>query len=132
MSDPTVRGVKVPGFPPAVGPYADVAIAAGQAWISGIIALDAEGQVVGAGDPDRQIEFTLRQLAAALEAVGATPPDLVHLTNYVTDPALRSIVHRKRELVLPGSRPASTMIVVPEIVVPGLVYEVQAVALVES
>jgi enamine deaminase RidA (YjgF/YER057c/UK114 family) len=127
--DGPIARIHVPGFPPAVGPYADVVIAGGLAWISGIVAMDAEGQVVAPDDPDAQIRFALERLRDALDTAGSRPDLLVQLTNYVTDVSVRPMVHRWREAILPGAISASTMVVVAGLVAEGLVYEVEAVAL---
>jgi enamine deaminase RidA (YjgF/YER057c/UK114 family) len=107
----------------------DVVIAGGQVWVSGVVALNAAGEVVGADDPEEQVGFALSQLRFALEHAGTSPERLVHLMNFVTDVSLRPIVHQQRERHLPGVRSASTLVVVSELILPALVYEVQAVAL---
>jgi enamine deaminase RidA (YjgF/YER057c/UK114 family) len=124
-----IQRVHVPGFPPAIGPYADVVAAGGFVWISGIVAMDAEGRVVSAGDAGPQIEYVLNRLRDALDAAGSEPSQLVQITNYVTDAKLRALVHRKREAILPEASPASTMVVVSGLIAVGLVYEVEAIAL---
>ena len=128
-SDLDVTLLSVPGFAPAEGPYADVAIGGGQVWVSGVVGLTADGEVVGANDAAEQIRFALLQLRAALEHAGTSPQRLLHLMNFVTDAKLRRVVHEQRESVLPGVRSASTLVVVKELILPELVYEVQAVAL---
>lgn len=124
-----IERIHVPGFPRAVGPYADVVVAGGFVWVSGVVALDHAGNVIAPENPEAQIERALELLRDALLAAGTAPSRLVLLTNYVIDAGLRSIVHRQRKLVLPEAVPASTMIVVAGLVEPGLVYEVEAVAL---
>jgi enamine deaminase RidA (YjgF/YER057c/UK114 family) len=121
--------MNVPGFAAAVGPYADVAIGAGQVWVSGVVGMDGAGEVVGADDPVEQIRFALTQLRSALEFAGTSPDRLLHLMNFVTDVELRRVIHQQREAILPGVSSASTLVVVSGLILPELVYEVQAVAL---
>jgi 2-iminobutanoate/2-iminopropanoate deaminase len=123
-----IKRLRVPELPLPVGPYTDIAVANGTAWISGIVAMDSEGRVVHADDPEAQVRYVLERLADALKVIRSSPSDIIHLTNYVTDASLRTIVHRLREEVLPDSAPASTMVVVAGLVAEGLLYEVQAVA----
>lgn len=50
---------------------------------AGAVPLDADGNLVGAGDVAAQARKTLENLALALEAAGATPRDAMKTTVYV-------------------------------------------------
>src|SRR5476651_649468 len=54
-------------------------------YISGQIAYDMKGEVVGAGDMKAQAEQVFKNLAAALKAAGATFSDVVKMNSYITD-----------------------------------------------
>src|SRR6266852_4659122 len=54
-------------------------------YISGQIALDKDGTVVGAGDMKAQAEQVFKNLQAALGAAGATFSDVVKMNTYITD-----------------------------------------------
>src|SRR5262249_17999132 len=64
-------------------------------YISGQIAFDKEGKVVGAGDFRAQAVRVFENLRAALAAAGATYDDVVKVTTFVTDmkhaPILREV-----------------------------------------
>src|SRR2546428_9353665 len=64
-------------------------------YISGQIALDKDGKLVGAGDMKAQAEQVFRTLQAALTAAGATIKDEVEMHTYVPDmdnaPAVRHV-----------------------------------------
>src|SRR5258706_16177110 len=54
-------------------------------YISGQIAFDKDGTVVGAGDMKAQAEQVFRNLQAALTAAGAKFSDVVKMNSYITD-----------------------------------------------
>ena len=51
-------------------------------FISGIVAFDSQGNVVGKGDIKAQTLQVLENLKAVLESEGATFNDIVKITNY--------------------------------------------------
>ena len=53
--------------------------------LAGQVAWDSDGNVVGAGDLAAQTQQALANLAAVLDAAGATPADVVRLRTYVVD-----------------------------------------------
>ena len=67
--------------------YTHVAVATGGrlVFVSGQVAQDADGGIVGAGDLAAQTEQALRNVGIALEAAGATYQDVVKTTIYVVD-----------------------------------------------
>ncbi len=132
MTSPSVRRIRVPGLPEPLGPYADAVVAGRQVWVSGIVSVNEREEVLFPDDPQGQVAYCLERLRDALARAGSHPRSLVHLTNYVTSSELRSLVHRQRERLLPEATPASTMVVVHGLVLPRLVYEVQAVAVLDS
>lgn len=75
-----------------------------------------------------QAEQTLQNLQAALEALGSSMSDLMHLTVYLTDigdaPAFNEVYAR----VVPAPYPARCAIGVQALAVPGMRVEVTAVA----
>lgn len=98
--------------------------------VSGQIALDAEGRVVGAGDPEAQARQVFANLARCLEAAGGGFADVVKLTYFVTDlaviPALRLV---RDEHVDTARPPASTAVRVSALVNPELLMEIEAFAI---
>src|SRR5438034_10556491 len=54
-------------------------------YVSGQIALDKDGKVVGEGDMKAQAEQVFKNLQAALAAAGATFKDVVKMNTYTTD-----------------------------------------------
>src|SRR3954454_15729834 len=54
-------------------------------YISGQIAFDKDGKVVGAGDMKTQAEQVFKNLETALTAAGAKFSDVVKMNSYITD-----------------------------------------------
>lgn len=82
MPNQTVQTDRAPA---AIGPYSQGVVANGLLFTAGQIALDpASGQVVD-GDVVVQTEQVLSNLAAVLASVGASWPDVVKTTVFLTD-----------------------------------------------
>ena len=100
-------------------------------FISGQVALDAEGKLVGEGDAEAQTEQVFRNLRSVVEACGGTMDDIVKITIFVTDPAYRPAVAAARQKHFKeGEYPASTYLVVSALAVPPLLVEIEAVAMI--
>ena len=118
------------GVAPGNG-YTHVVMGSGR-WvaISGQIALDAEGNVVGVGDPDLQARQVFENLRRCLAAAGATFDDVVKLTYFLTDVAHLPSVRKARDEHVDTERPpASTAVQVSALFRPELLMEVEAFAL---
>ena len=101
-------------------------------FLSGQVALDADGKLVGAGDIAAQVEQVFRNVRAVVEGCGGTMDDIVKITVYVTDAAHRPAVAAARQRHFrEGSYPASTYLIVSGLAIPELLVEIEAVAMVE-
>jgi enamine deaminase RidA (YjgF/YER057c/UK114 family) len=127
------RLTEVPDLVPGPG-FAHAVTASGRlAFISGQVALDADGELVGPGDLAAQTGQALANMHRVLRALGADWPDVVRFTWYVTDTSQVQVVRDIRdEFIRPalGDRPnpASTLVQVAALVRPDLLIEVEAVA----
>jgi enamine deaminase RidA (YjgF/YER057c/UK114 family) len=122
------REVRVPGLPEPVSHYTDVVVANGFAFISGMVAIDADGNVVGRDDVLLQARTALEYVGRCLDAVGATPADVCKVTVFVTDMAERARINVARQEFFGATRPASTLVQVAALVRPELRVEIEAVA----
>ncbi len=118
------------GVAPGTG-FTHVVIGSGRlVALSGQVAVDADGKVVGAGDPAAQARQVFDNLRRCLAAAGATFDDVIKLTYFVTDighlPAVRAA---RDEYVDVAHPPASTAVQVAALVRPELLLEVEAFAL---
>jgi reactive intermediate/imine deaminase len=97
-------------------------------YISGQIAYDKDGKVVGAGDMKAQAEQVFRNLEAALTAAGAKFSDVVKMNSYITDMSKVQAVRDVRAKYFTTAAPASTFVEVKGLVRPELLLEIEVVA----
>lgn len=87
MTEPTtprITRINPPELHPTAGYHHITVVEAGRtAHLAGQCPLDAEEQLVGAGDLDAQIDQVVANALVALAAVGATPADVVRSVIYV-------------------------------------------------
>src|SRR3954470_14438927 len=100
-------------------------------YVSGQIAFDKDGKVVGApGDMKAQAEQVFRNLETALTAAGATFSDVVKMNSYITDMSKAQAVRDVRARYFKDATPASTFVEVKGLVRPELLLEIEVVAVV--
>lgn len=127
---PGRQALNPPSLPPPRG-YSHVVIApAGRrVSISGQVAVDSLGAVVGAGDFRAQCVQVFENLGRALRGAGATFADVVSTNMYVTDLGHLAILREVRARYLPAEAPpASTLVQVVALYRPELMIEIAAEA----
>ena len=98
--------------------------------VSGQVAQDERGKLVGSGDPAAQARRVFENLRRCLAAAGAGFGDVVKLTFFVLDVADLPAVRAARDAVIDTARPpASTAVQVAALFTPGYLVEVEAWAL---
>jgi enamine deaminase RidA (YjgF/YER057c/UK114 family) len=102
-------------------------------FVSGQVAMNAEGHVVGEGDIKAQAAQVYRNLAAVLAEAGCTLRDVVKFTTFLVRNADWTPFAEWRraeyaKLFPDGVYPANTGVVVVELARPTLLLEVEAVA----
>jgi reactive intermediate/imine deaminase len=99
-------------------------------WIhvSGQIAIDREGDLVGPGDLRAQTRQVFENLKAILEANGATFGDAVKIGTYLTTLDDLAAMREIRSEYLTSDPPASTAVQVVALVVPDALIEIDLVA----
>lgn len=100
--------------------------------ISGQIAIDREGNLVGAGDMRAQTRQVFENLNAILEAHGATFADVVKIGTYLTTLDDLAGMREVRGEYLTAEPPASTAVQVVALVVPDAMIEVDLLAVVAA
>ena len=104
------------------------------AYISGQVALNAKGEVVGAGDLRAQAAQVYANLKIALSAVGASFNDVIKLHTYVVNlQAEHAAILRevRQSMIAQATPPASTLVGVTALARKEFMIEVEAVAIVK-
>jgi len=99
-------------------------------YISGQIALDKDGKLVGQGDMKAQAEQVFRNLQAALATAGATFKDVVKMNTYMTDLSQLQVVRDVRARYFGDVAPASTLVQVVHLARPEFLIEIEVIAVV--
>jgi len=112
------------------GPFCQMARAEGGRWlfVSGQVAVDEEGKIVGKGDIRVQTAQALENLKKALAAEGASLSQVAKVTVYLTDMAHREAVAQVRHSYFGKDLPASTLVEVKALAHPDFLIEIEAIA----
>jgi reactive intermediate/imine deaminase len=125
----SIQRIRLPEqLPEPISHYTDGVIADGWLWISGMLAVDAAGNLIGGDDVVAQAERVLENVKAVLESAGAGFEDVVKVTVFLRRIRDRAAVNTVRQRFFGDSRPASTLVEVSAFVVPGGLVEIDAVA----
>jgi 2-iminobutanoate/2-iminopropanoate deaminase len=118
-----VEGMAVP-----LSHYADAVRAGDLLFVSGCVPVDGEGQLVGGDDVVAQAEKVFENVGSVLAAAGASSRDVVKVTVFVTDIEDRPRINPVRQRFFGDARPASTLVEISKLAIPGAKLEVEAVA----
>jgi len=134
MSDVSANFINPEGTHRPAGYTHVVEVTAGRpVFISGQVALDGAGELVGPGDVAAQARQVFENLQAALGSVGAGFEQVVKLTVYLVDATQMPAVREVRDRYVDTARPpASTAVEVRRLVRDDLLVEVEAVAILPS
>ena len=123
-----VTELEVRGLPPPVGPYAHATLLGNQIFVSGLLALDADGRVVGPGDATAQAEHIFATLGMILSSAGSSFGDVAKLAIYLINLEDRVALSAVRKRVFGAHRPASTLVQVAGLIGDGTLMEIEAIA----
>ena len=123
------KEIRAPGQAEPISHYTDAVRAEGPLlFISGVVPVDADGRLVGGDDVVAQTEQVFANMGEVLTAAGATFADVVKVSVFLTDIDDRPRINDVRRRVFGATRPASTLVEVARLAVPGAKIEVEAVA----
>jgi enamine deaminase RidA (YjgF/YER057c/UK114 family) len=97
------------------------------AYISGQVALNQAGELVGEGDIVAQTRQVYENIKGALTALGADFSHVIKLNTYAVDASRLAEIRAVRNEYLGSPPPASTFVVVKGLVLPTLLIEIEAV-----
>jgi reactive intermediate/imine deaminase len=122
------REIRVDALLEPISHYTDAVRFNDLLFVSGCAPFDGSGRLVGGDDVAAQARQVLTNMRAILKAAGADFSDVLKVTVYLTDINDRSKINPVRQEFFGASRPASTLIGVKELALPGMKVEIEAVA----
>ena len=125
--NPLRQELKIPGLNRPISHYTDAVRFGNLLFISGIGPLAEDGSLVGRDDVVEQTRQIFRNMQKALSAVGATFADVLKVTVFLTDVDDRTKINPVRQEHFGSARPASTLVEVSRLAIPGMKVEIEAV-----
>lgn len=128
MLNSAKRVVAVKGIHDTWGLYSHAIAANGFLFISGQVALDEQGQVVGKGNIEIQTDQVMKNIQKILSTENATFDDIVKIRVNLVNLEDRQRFHIVRQRYFKENLPASTLVIVKSLVDKDLLVEVEAIA----
>jgi enamine deaminase RidA (YjgF/YER057c/UK114 family) len=125
--EPKRQEFSVAGMNLPISHYTDAVRFGDIVFLSGVGPLEEDLSLVGGDDVVAQARKTHENLGYVLEALGASFADVLKVTVYLTDVGDRTAINPVRQEFFGEARPASTLIGVNELAIPGMKLEIEAV-----
>ena len=122
------RELMVEGMSEPVSHFTHVVTAGRLVFVSGCVATDAAGKLVGGSDVVAQARQVHENLKRCLAAAGATFADICKVTVFVRNMAHREAINTVRKEYFGASKPASTLVEVSRFVRDDYLLEIEATA----
>jgi len=119
---------RVPTQAAPISHYTDAVRAGDLLFVSGCVPVDGAGRLVGGDDVVAQARQVFANMAEILAAAGASFADVAKVTVFLTAIGDRAPINAVRQEVFGAARPASTLVEVSALAIPGARIEVEAVA----
>lgn len=120
--------IRVDGLSEPISHYTDAVRFGDLLFVSGCLGADADLGIVGGDDVVAQARQSLTNVGRILAAAGASFSDVCKVTVYLTDIRDREKINPVRKEFFAESRPASTLVEVSKLAVPGAKVEIDAIA----
>ena len=101
-----IKPVIPAGSPPPLAPYSPGARAGNVLYVSGTLALDAQGKLVGAGDARAQTRHVLESIKSVLAAAGGSMSDIAFNQIFLKDLADYAAMNEVYREYFPANPPA--------------------------
>lgn len=115
------------GSPPPLAPYSPGAAAGDTIYVSGTLALDKDGKLVGKDDPRAQTRHVLESIRSVLEAGGAKLSDVAYNMIFIKRADCYAPMNEVYKEFFPGTPPARFCIIC-ELVKPEFLVEITSIA----
>lgn len=119
---------RVKGLGEPLSHYTDAVRQGNLLFISGCGPFDEENRIVGGEDAAKQCRQVLANIGKILAAANSSFADVLKVTVYLTDVEDRAVINPVRKEFFGQTRPASTLIGVAALALPGMKVEIDAVA----
>jgi reactive intermediate/imine deaminase len=120
--------IRAPELGEPLSHYTDAVRAGDLVFVSGVVPVDREGNLVGGDDVAAQARQVFANMGAVLAAAGCSFQDVVKVTVFLTDVGDRAAINPTRQEVFGSARPASTLVEISQLAIPGAKIEIEAVA----
>ncbi|HXD95413.1 MAG TPA: RidA family protein [Candidatus Acidoferrum sp.] len=120
----------VPGMSEPVSHFTHVVRAGRLVFVSGCVATDAQGRVVGGNDVVAQARQVHENIKHCLAAAGATFADVCKVTVFLRNIGDREKVNTIRKEYFGAHRPASTLVEISRLVRDDYLIEIEATAVI--
>ena len=124
---PLRQEISLKGGAPAISHYTDAVRFGDLLFISGIVAVDKDLKLVGGDDVVAQTRHIFETMKKVLAEAKATFADVLKVTVFLLDVNDRTKINPVRQEYFGATKPASTLIGVRELALPGLKIEIAAV-----
>ncbi|MDB5591935.1 pyrimidine utilization protein C [Enterovirga sp.] len=119
--------INPPGSPPPLAPYSPGTMADGVLYVSGMLAMDKEGKLVGPGDVRAQTRSVLDAVKSVVEAAGGKLTDITFNSIFLKDLADYAAMNEVYREYFPTQPPARYCIRA-DLVRPEFLVEVSSIA----
>ena len=99
--------------------------------VTGTVASDENGKVVGKDDPYRQTQYIYQKIQKVLESAGATMANIIRVRMFVTDISQWQEYGRAHSEFFKDIKPCNTMVEVSALIEPDYMIEIEATAMLE-
>jgi 2-iminobutanoate/2-iminopropanoate deaminase len=120
----------VPGLSEPVSHFTHVVRAGRIVFVSGCVATDGQGRLVGGGDVVAQTRQVHENIKRCLTAAGATFADICKVTVFLRNIGDREKVNTIRQEYFGAHRPASTLVEISRLVRDEYLIEIEATAVI--
>ncbi|HUA57076.1 MAG TPA: pyrimidine utilization protein C [Candidatus Sulfotelmatobacter sp.] len=115
------------GSAPPLAPYSPGVRAGNTVYVSGVLALDTAGKLVGAGDVKAQTRHVLESIKAIVETAGGSLDDVVYNAIFLKDLADYGKMNEVYATYFP-SQPPARYCIRADLVKPEFLVEISAIA----
>ena len=120
--------MRVPGLSEPLSHYTDAVRFGNMLFISGLAPLDENARLIGEGDVVAQARQIHVNLEKVLTHAGASFADVLKVTVFLTQINDRPKINPVRQEYFGSARPASTLVEVSALAIPGMLIEIEAIA----